>query len=270
MVATTGLLSLPLSSQAQTIVGVQFGPYNLLNGVNYTAQNLTAGIDAYDVNNWNSYQPAGGSSGTYSLSGGTPNSDPALINSTGASTGIGFSVNFTRADNTGSTGTGMAQTPYYESTGPGQQFLAGNGITVDGSPMTINLSGLSTTDSYTLVAYVSGLFYGGLEASWSLGSQTFYVDNTNNNALGSWVQGTATSAGSATAANYVEFDNITAPTGTLSFTGTGIDGGQPGLMGFQLIDDGSSAVPEPSTWAMLFGGLGSLVALQRIRRRSQA
>jgi len=84
-------------------------------------------------------------------------------------------------------------------------------------------------------------------------------------APGTYVQGTSTYNGAATnpgdvpAADYVEFTGLTANSFTLQFGGQSSTGApasfNAGLNGFQIQ---AAAVPEPSTWAMMFGGLAIL------------
>jgi hypothetical protein len=259
------LASFAGTSQAQTITSVQLYNYSsAVNnyGVGYLPQNLTAGATGYDVHNWNSIltTPRAGVTLTAASS--------SLMDSTGAPTAYGFSVSYDRGDNTGNSGVNLPNTPYYYQSPttsapstylPGDGNLAGSGVT-DSSGLSLTLSGLNTTHTYNILEYVSGLFYASGTDAWSDGATTFYVNPTNGTGLSSWVQGTATTSAAATAANFVEFTGVTSNTGSLTLTGTG---NAVAIMGFQIVDLGSAPVPEPSTWAMMLGGLGMLAFVVR-------
>lgn len=277
----TGLFLAALPSHAQTIVSVSTYVYTALNGPGtYTPNaNFTAGVaDAgnggdYYVNNWNETVKTGSDrNGTDS-----PLTGSNLIDSTGATTGISYSLPYLSADNTGSTSAnfpypdGSNPYPFYTTSGNANSVLASQGVSqanaAPGTPLVLTLNGLNASATYTLVAYVSNLFFGGATtASWTVGSQTYYTDPTSGTGLTGWVQGNATTAGAAVASNYVEFDGLTGSS-TLTLTGEAVGGGSPALMGFQLIETGSATtVPEPSTvWLGVLGFLGLAAHLRRRR-----
>ena len=261
------------------------GPYTYSPNSNFSAGTADAGNGGdYYVNNWNEVgappsltnptaptelgsQRNGADS---PLTGGVLAGGLPLYTSTGSLSPIAFSLNYTNADNTGSSNSnfpkpdGSNSYPFYATSGNANSVLAGQGVSAP--TLTLNLEGLTPTDSYTIITYVSGLFFTGGTDSVSDGTQTFYYQSTQGGGPTGWVQGTASSSATATAANFIEFDGVTSATGLETITLTGLSGAQPALEGFQVIDTGSLAVPEPSTWAMMLGGLGVLAFY--LRRKS--
>ena len=261
------------------------GPYTYTPNSNFSAGTSAAGNGGnYFVNNWNEVgappnltnptaptelgsQRNGADS---PLTGGVLDGGLPLYTSTGALSPIAFSLNYTNSDNTGSSNSnfpkpdGSNSYPFYATSGNANSVLAGQGVSAP--TLTLNLKGLVPTDSYTIITYVSGLFFTGGTDSVSDGTQTFFYQSTQSGGPTGWVQGTATGSSSATAANFIEFDNFTSATGMGTVTLTGISGAQPALEGFQIIDTGTVVVPEPSAWAMMLGGLGLLGFL--VRRKS--
>lgn len=59
--------------------------------------------------------------------------------------------------------------------------------------------------------------------------------------------------------NYIEFTNLTGATQSISVAAD-LQFGPVGVNGFQI-----NAIPEPSTWAMLLGGIGLLMVSRRFR-----
>jgi PEP-CTERM motif len=89
---------------------------------------------------------------------------------------------------------------------------------------------------------------------FTLGSSSMTVATTQDEST--FISGT----------NFTEFTNITLDAlGSISFSYQGqSSGGEGDFNGLQLVE--VSAAPEPSTWAMLFGGLGVLVISLRLSR----
>jgi PEP-CTERM motif len=280
--SVAAVLCFGTQAQAQ-IVSVQIGnTYSVQitgspqNGgfSNYSAGVAAAGNGGdYYVQNWNdpvTRAPGGDRTGTVSpLQGGDQYGDPAFVDSTGASSDISFSLAYKWADNAGATPSnfpkpdGSNAYPFYLNTGNANAVLAGNGVSPSSGPLTLNLAGLNTTDDYTVIAYMSAIYFSSPSSvAVALDGQTQYYKPTNGTGLAGWVQGTGTSAATATAGNFVEFDNIMSSDGTLQLTATGVSG-EPLLMGFQVIDTGLPVIPEPSTYVLIGLGLCALVVLRR-------
>ena len=164
-------------------------------------------------------------------------------------------------------------------------------------PVTLTLTGLTVGDNYNFLVYVAGgysnLTYGMFALS---GGPTYYLQTPNgdgvlggptvfqNNSTITDVWGpqpAGTPLTETLISNYVSFSGITATSASETITATELGtfsfgqwAPQPnannyynsfGISGVQVIDNGP-AVPEPSTWAMMLGGLGMLLTGQRIRR----
>ncbi len=170
-----------------------------------------------------------------------------------------------------------------------------------GAPVTLTLNNLNPNDTYSFIAYLSqadgnlsqgslALSSGGIQyftsanGGFSANTLTSYASFTSPTDIGmAYPNSPATAANFQS--NYIEFDNITGVTSdTLTLTelgsypyGTYTLAGQPaaynnsfgntilGLSGVQVFD--TVAAPEPSTWAMMVGGI---VALGFISRRRNA
>jgi len=161
------------------------------------------------------------------------------------------------------------------------------------APVTLTLSGLSAGDEYDIIVYVNGgpnfVAYGSLALT---GGANYYFQTAQGggNLLTSLANGSTTTnvwGGdapltpfiSSQVSNYIAFNGVTGATHTFTQTNLGafaFGGWTPigtsnswtniGISGVQVIDEGA-ATPGPSTWAMMVGGLGMLLAGQRIRRR---
>jgi hypothetical protein len=265
-IALLALIGLAPSTQAQ-IISVQFSNGNYGFEVKRgtpTAQNLSAGVAPAQY--WNEDTTGGNTVGyphTVSLSN--------LLNSTGATTGISYTGT---TDGNFNSQNGSAGNGFTSGSGDNLLFSAGSlgsySHTTDVN--SFSLSGLSTTDSFSLIVYVKNLFGDTTNPIDITAGGTSYYINTDSTAS-SYIQSTATTAGTATVGNYVEFTNLSATSGgSLSFSlvGTGTSGTSNYLMpGFQLVDNGpasTTSVPEPSTYALLgFSLLGLLVLRARQR-----
>jgi hypothetical protein len=148
---------------------------------------------------------------------------------------------------------------YVTSGGPTDISLFTPFIRVDGN------NGNSGDDTETLSNVSAGVYdlyiysqnggYAGRGGIFTLGSTVQTVANSGDQS--SFVLGV----------NYTEFTNITLETaGSISFTYQPYPPqyGEGDLNGVQLVE--ISQVPEPSTWAMMFLGLGALVLIPRLRR----
>lgn len=156
---------------------------------------------------------------------------------------------------------------YRENGTPGSQngnllkgFLASTGT------ITLSLSQIpfSSYDVYVYLAVDSG----GRTANISNGTTTYTyqaITNPNNVFVGATnTTGGTTGGGGFTigpAANYALFSGMTGASFTITNyrTSNSEFGPGQGIAGFQIVD--ASAVPEPSTWAMVLGGLGLLMIL---------
>ena len=142
----------------------------------------------------------------------------------------------------------------------------------DGSRMTVTVSGLEppfTIHGYDVLVYFDGE---NGSADW-VTQYTIGVDGTTIATVygrdakdtvqwdGTFVQSFGTSAGNATAGNYVRFTGLTGSGFTL--TATPVTGmGQGPINGLQII-----ALPEPASLALLVLGLASALAARARRSR---
>jgi hypothetical protein len=110
---------------------------------------------------------------------------------------------------------------------------------------------------YNLFIYSQNGGFAGRGAILTLGASSQTVSNFPSGDQPSFVYGV----------NYIEFTGISLVTaGSLSFTYSPypVEFTEGDLNGVQLQ---SLSVPEPSTWAMLIGGVGMLLVVQRLRRK---
>jgi hypothetical protein len=241
------------SGSSPTIVSVQIvgGGAAPLDGSGF---NYTAGAGTYAAAHWNSVLAIGNTTSPQNLtvSGG-------LTTSTGAASGLGFTLTSDGAYYTGA-GTGFTNSPPYpgypgDLSGPGDAFLyAGFAYTgySGSSPVTLTLTGLNASHTYSMVAYVAP--FEGFGDSQSamvalVGGSTYYL--TTAGKLGSYVRASSQSASSPSQANYVEFDNVSgSATQELTLAGSTM----VGLSGFQVIDNGAGAgTPQTETLTVVNG-----------------
>ena len=119
--------------------------------------------------------------------------------------------------------------------------------------MSDNKSGAISTFQLTTGAGLPGAFISSGSSQYlslATGSFTGYVAGTST------YDGSGTPPSGIKAADYVEFTGLTAADLQINFGGYQSNAGMNGI---QIVQDLSTpAVPEPSTWAMMLGGLGVL------------
>lgn len=128
------------------------------------------------------------------------------------------------------------------------------------TPTSVTVTGIPYA-TYNVIAYV-GSDGNGRTGHATIGAQTFYYSTNTNQNPPTFVQSTATTLAGATAATYVEFDNLSGSTFTLTNTR---DSNNTGLHGIQIVD--ASAAPEPGSAAVLLIG-GAAAFLKRRRRQA--
>ncbi len=281
-----GFIALASAAQAQT-VGVQFPGYydNMYGQLSPTS---TAGV--VPESNFNLAMPVLNGvqsqffTGVLSVSNANlvNSSDtpqlPVLLDNTGGATTASFSLtplDTVDGGNISSRSVQGSSLPGADGNLTNQGFFGSDGLS-------LSLAGLNPTHNYDLIAYVNEPdYYGPYNVQVSLGSSSFFLTTTSNAApVSTYIGSTTTTANSNTSlayptANYVEFAGISGA--TLDSTALTVLGVSPnpynsaatvptaGLTGFQIIDLGAS-VPEPSSWAMMLGGLGVLGLY--VRRKS--
>jgi hypothetical protein len=129
-------------------------------------------------------------------------------------------------------------------------YLDGGGA--GGQTETLNNVSAGTYDVYI---YSQNGAFADRGGEFTLGSTTQFV--SNNGDQSTFIEGT----------NYTEFTNVKlTATGSISFTLDAWHGVadatnfEADFNGVQLVE-----LPEPTTWAMLFGGMGLLLVVQRLR-----
>jgi len=248
--ATVTILFMGAAAQAATMISVNF------QGTHATglASGDIAGAGSYAAGNWNNT----------TMDVNTSGSPVVLYDSNNASTSVTLD----------STTAGVFAGAGTASTGDSspQRILFGGMLASNSNygnpPLTFTLSGLDAFSSYDLVLYYDGgSSFGGLRNATftASGSPTTYYGsgfNTYNNSLDSYTQSTSTTPGVFPNANYVVFTGLSDASETVSFYSTD----WMNLTGFQIA---GTVVPEPSSWALLAGGLFLLLGLRRLRSKGE-
>jgi hypothetical protein len=256
LVLAAALLAFASQSQAASVV------YNLnfsggIGGTylpNYTGTGAALGSGTY----WNQIQQTQNGIGNYSASFN------GLLASDGTtSSGINVLVEYSRA---------------YNDEGISGNNLLGSWFQADGSVngggvARVVISGLAAGTTYDLYTY-------GINGGYT-GRGTRFIINNNNWTGGTpdgpsfnWLQTTGASASSfQEGVNYVAFSEVQSFNGNIEFyiganpVGLWAEGAintQGPFNGLQLV---TTAIPEPSTYALVLGGIATLLL---IRRRVQA
>jgi hypothetical protein len=248
----TALCATAMSAHAQIIVSGQFALYNDLQSTD------VAGVVPAD--NWNVYDGGGDNSdGHTALSfNGSNLGGENLATSANVSTGIGMTLSYDAQ---------FESDDSYPNSSPNYSLLRAAYFTRNTndtpvlSGLTLSLSGMTSTDTYALYVYIEPPTWGsGSTGTITDGTQTFSIEGDKT--LTSFTQITGSNADG----NYVEFTGITGSS-SLSVSIPGAN--TVGVAGFQLEDlGGGSAVPEPSTWAMMLGGVLMLGVVLRKRTKT--
>jgi len=226
-------------TQAQVLVSVNFQGGNTVG----LAASDIAGASPFDGVNWNN--ALGASGGPIILNDATGAASALTLTSYAAGP---FGVDGPSTDNS---------TP--------QKILFGGALDVNFGNATFTIDGLSAFSSYDLVVYYDGgtsfpaARHADIIASGS--ALTYYVAGIDS-VYDSYTQSNSTDSGTFASGNYVVFSGLIAGSETVTME---YGNNSMGLVGFQVL--GTQAVPEPSTWALMTGGLGLLVGFQQLRRR---
>ncbi len=190
------------------------------------------------------------------LASGTASGASILLDGTGNITSIGAATTdgnysmFNRGLGIGASGSGNVSNPY--------------------NVQISNLSSDFTSNGYDVYVYFgSGDNVSGTDVVTTVtvtdGNGTFYLDVSEAQATyqGSYIQGTATSAGSSVLGNYVKFSGSTSSTLSISAIASGATDSVVTLTGMQIV-----AVPEPSSIVLSLLGLSLIgIVLRRRTRR---
>lgn len=222
-----------IAVQAQDVISVQY----TATGSPQIGSN-TAGV--VPVSGWN-----------YDLSGAALSN---LKDENGVSTGISMSTTMPY---------GVYKQQYGFTggdTGDSDLFTTG-ALSTSSSPVVLTLSGLNPADTYSLITYTMSNTQSAVEGTLT-GGATYWLKNGAYNDC-TYTEGLATTSATAVTGDYFEYTNITGVT-TLTYSISNQGGAFGDMPGFQLIE----TVPEPSTYAMMIGGLGMLITSRRFRRRT--
>ena len=187
--------------------------------------------------------------------------NPIAFNNTTSSTGL-------ESDGITSTGVTLTTAGLGNSYNPGQ---GGIGLAPDGTDLpvalfdpfaytqaaspsyTLTLNNVAA-GSYNLFLYATNNDSGNLDSTvFTIGSQSLTVLNAGDT---TFVEGS----------NYVEFTGISPVDGVISITATHGAAGVNGEIDFNGLQLAAAEVPEPSAYALLLAGLGSMIVLLRNKR----
>ena len=237
-------------AKAQTIISVN------LQGTDENTLAPTDATGAISAVNWNNVTSP--DSGPYAAYTG----DPIVLND---STGIATNVELTAFGN-GTNGPEGGLT----ADGTPQEVLFGGGLNNHFGPATFTVTGLDQFTSYDLTLYYAtgASFPQNRTAVFSTtGSDLTYNVKGEAGFASGFIQSNSTTAGVFANGNYVTYTGLTAANESVTFDAGGPQTEDFALVGFQIV--GSNAplsVPEPSTWALMFGGLALLVGMRRVRQ----
>jgi len=256
LVLAAALLAFASQSQAAPLVYYNLNFNGGVGGTylpNYTGTGAALGSGTY----WNQIQQTQNGIGNYSASFN------GLLASDGTtSSGINVLVEYSRAFNDGGISDNLL----------GSWFQADDSVNGAGVARVV-ISGLAAGTTYNLYTY-------GIKGGFT-GRGTRFIINNNNWTGGTpdgssfnWLQTTGASASSfQEGVNYVAFSGVQSFNGNIEFyiganpVGLWAEGAintQGPFNGLQLV---TTAIPEPSTYALVLGGIATLVL---IRRRVQA
>jgi hypothetical protein len=217
---------------------------------NYTGTGAAPDLGTY----WNQIQQTQNGIGNYSASFNS------LLASDGTtSSGINVLVEYSRAYNDGGTAAGNLL---------GSWFQADDSVNGAGVARVV-ISGLAAGTTYDLYTY-------GINGGFT-GRGTRFIINNNNWTGGTadgpsynWLQTTGASASSfQEVVNYVTFSGVQSFNGNIEFYiganpvglwAPGAINTQGPFNGLQLV---ATAIPEPSTYALVLGGIAALIAVRR-------
>ena len=240
------------SVQAQTLIDVQFGGNDY--GSAAVAQ-TGVGLIGSSGDVWNDY-----------TSDSALESGVNVLNTTGTFTGVTLTT----------TGTGIYQ--YADGVNPGSSTganqLSSNGSSVgnlasgelgSGTGLTLSLTGL-TADTTFDVYLLSSPDRWERSSSWSVNGGTAQTVGPLNSYTGSYTNNGSNWAPyePVQGINYLVLSGTTDSLGDLTISGTSV-AGDVDINGFQLQ---ATSVPEPSSCALMLGGLAVLVWFQVARRKS--
>ena len=151
-----------------------------------------------------------------------------------------------------------------------QEVLFGGGLNNHYGPATFTLTGLDQFTSYDLTLYYAtpASFAQNRTAEFTTtgSALTYYVAGENGFGSG-FTQSNSTDPLLYANGNYVTFTGLTAANESITFDAGGPQPENFALVGFQIVGSNTPlSAPEPSTWALMFGGLVLLVGMQRLRR----
>jgi hypothetical protein len=257
LVLAAALLAFASQSQAAPLVYYNLNFNGGVGGTylpNYTGTGAALGSGTY----WNQIQQTQDGTGNYSAS-----LNSLLASDGTTSSGINVSVEYSRTYNDGGTAAGNLLGSWFQA----DDSVNGGGVA------RVVISGLAAGTTYDLYTY-------GINGGFT-GRGTRFIINNNNWTGGTpdgpsfnWLQTTGASASSfQEGANYVTFSGVQSFNGNIEFyiganpVGLWAEGAintQGPFNGLQLV---TTAIPEPSTYALVLGGIATLLL---IRRRVQA